>query len=1211
MNEVINSGLTALNGVGGGFWDYAASIFVQSSILITLLLIIDFLLRKRVRAVFRYCVWMLVFVKLVLPPSLCLPTGIGYWFGDYLSTDSRVLQHASNIVQLEAAKALTPKDSVLFIGTPQVEPSQTIPETVAPVTSAVSSLEPLTWQAVVFLLWLVGVLVISILLIQRMSFVKGLVAQSEPANNRLLDVLNQCRWQVGIRRNIELRLSNNISAPAVCGLFKPIILMPTSLVAKLSLDKLKAVLIHELAHIKRGDLWVNSMQTFLQIVYFYNPFVRLANAVVRRIREQAVDEMVLVALGAGAKSYSNTLIDIAEMAFWRTSLSLRLIGVVESKKALHRRIRHMLNRPIPKTARIGVYGLLGVMVMAAVLLPMAAAAKDDKEQRSRFIGTLADGVTIELVGVSKNPTEGKEWWRPDGALLDEPPYHTRGDGVVIEDDAKYKAYQLVARVKGVNGEDIKWQVPGGSQSTYTGQPMDESGRRITDLRAMAVNQPRGKDSTLVRIGVAAGEWEIVATHSSTKREMTYDIDNGAISFGVPYEKDNTIYLPVTHTKRTFREQAIRVFAVDYGDRDYTGSVSGYGGNILSSQTCEFGLPLEDIKEFQFKTRPFQWITFQNVSLRRSAKTDVQVEGEATAPPKISDSISNIFIMSPSGATFDIFGHVLMKAQDWVWNKTGRQHNKKSYDEIFDGTHNRTAGDILVLVFSLDRKDRIPTEYEDLLPKPWPEIEAELKQGRTVELLGKARELNVILLVAPKMDQLKRVIAASKFLSNPKSFIKTGGKGCDVGIEDFKINFDPDRIVYNAIASIRNYGKVTSPKFIVNFCRGDPKAVKPVTHGAGPIEPGGVWNERSLAFGLKDGANEILVVLDPANLVEELDESNNRALLRVIVRDGRVVEESVSYFSTEEYSKAGKAKTDVQIQPEKRVEKEQEGNLLRNYEVNRSVADFPEKEDFSTPEAAYATINRIRNRGDNAAWARVSVKRLAERFRRAKQKKSKVDPEWSTVLSNARILEVRIWNGTRAMVAAELPQEFSSRPIRNPIDVRHLELQDDRWLNTGNDRFDTIEQAQAKFSRIGVRTKEQRIMDEKFEHALEHADEIIEAAERLFDRIRNADYDGFLTSEKNWNEFPTSGYYMAHQRHDKLRVWICKTFRDNPIVSVELGEVFIGDKEIIGKKGWPTVPYELTLKDGTVLEGDLAFKYDFFGGKDHWHGMEGIDWHLRK
>jgi len=384
MNQAINTCITGLNNIGQGFWDYAAGIFIQASVLIVLLLIIDFLLRKRVRAVFRYCLWMLVFVKLILPPTLSLPTGIGYWYGDYLSADSPVLQQVSNVVRPEPAGASAPEDFALSAEIPQDQPSLANPQIAAPVTSAVSGLNVLTWQAVVFGLWLVGVLVFSVLLIQRMLFVKGLIAQSEPAKNRLVDVLNQCRRQVGIGRNmdtyasnrrIELRLSNNISCPAVCGLFKPVILIPTSLLEKLSPDRLRAVLIHELVHIKRADIWVNLVQTVLQIIYFYNPFVWLANTVVRSTREQAVDEMVLVVLGAGAKSYSNTLIDIAEMAFCKTSLSLRLIGVVESKKALHRRIRHMLNRPIPKSSKVGIFGTIVIIVIAAVLLPMAKAKK--------------------------------------------------------------------------------------------------------------------------------------------------------------------------------------------------------------------------------------------------------------------------------------------------------------------------------------------------------------------------------------------------------------------------------------------------------------------------------------------------------------------------------------------------------------------------------------------------------------------------------------------------------------------------------------------------------------------------------------------------------------------------------------------------------------------------------------------------------------------
>ena len=78
MSPVLNNLITALNDLGRAFCNHAAATLIQSSILILLLLLINFLLRKRVRAVFRYCLWMLLFVKLLLPTSFALPTGIGW-----------------------------------------------------------------------------------------------------------------------------------------------------------------------------------------------------------------------------------------------------------------------------------------------------------------------------------------------------------------------------------------------------------------------------------------------------------------------------------------------------------------------------------------------------------------------------------------------------------------------------------------------------------------------------------------------------------------------------------------------------------------------------------------------------------------------------------------------------------------------------------------------------------------------------------------------------------------------------------------------------------------------------------------------------------------------------------------------------------------------------------------------------------------------------
>jgi tetratricopeptide (TPR) repeat protein len=107
----------------------------------------------------------------------------------------------------------------------------------------------------------------------------------------------------------------------------------------------------------------------------------------------------------------------------------------------------------------------------------------------------------------------------------------------------------------------------------------------------------------------------------------YSIDeDGAVAFGRSYEKDSKTVIPITHNINRGREKkALRVVGVTYSGREVRGSVSGRGGNILSSNTHEFNLTLRDIKEFRFQTRPYEWVEFKNVSLRPGVKTDVVVE----------------------------------------------------------------------------------------------------------------------------------------------------------------------------------------------------------------------------------------------------------------------------------------------------------------------------------------------------------------------------------------------------------------------------------------------------------------------------------------------------------------------------------------------------------------------------------------------------------
>ena len=102
MDNIINDLLIGLNSIGKIFFNYASALFIQTAVLVIVIFIVDVLfLRKRVRAIFRYCIWLLVLIKLVLPPTLSLPTSISYWMPDNLSVSLPVPDRTYEIVEME------------------------------------------------------------------------------------------------------------------------------------------------------------------------------------------------------------------------------------------------------------------------------------------------------------------------------------------------------------------------------------------------------------------------------------------------------------------------------------------------------------------------------------------------------------------------------------------------------------------------------------------------------------------------------------------------------------------------------------------------------------------------------------------------------------------------------------------------------------------------------------------------------------------------------------------------------------------------------------------------------------------------------------------------------------------------------------------------------------------------------------------------------
>ena len=653
MNAIIET----INAAGQAFIEFALPMLIQSSVLILILLALDIVLRRRVRAVFRHWIWMLVLVKLVLPPSLGSPVSIGAWLGETLEPPAASLQEPPAPEPAERTGNGTlftgpvgdfpaATESVAEVRVPVAAPAQAVGRA-SPHDKASEDARPtIRWQALVLLAWVAVVLALLLLLIQRAWFVRGLVAQAQEAPPSLKTTLDQCRSRMGVARPIAMRISPNATSPAVCGLLRPVILIPQSLAPRLQPHDLQAVLLHELAHIKRGDLWVNLIQTLLQIIYFYSPLLWLANAMIRRVREQAVDEAVLVAMGETARDYPETLLHIAKVAFHRRpALSLRLIGVVESKSALRSRIQHILTRPFPKSAKLGTVGLIVILTTAAVLLPMAKGQRTkDQAGEPHFAllpdpvknasdlpkAILPDGTTVELVGLSEHPSAGRNWWRPDGSPLDEAPQQ-KVDGNVYP-NASETAYEFAVRLHDLpDGAAVTMKTePGGSRTNGTG---------LDGLHWLATSLPNDLEECQLLVGVAAGPWETTAG-TTGQSHSTHGTQLGGVMFSEAVASDGDgITITVTDD---IIERPCRVVAVMKDGHTVVASPIEMGQAGKARQTAAYfkKIAVDEVAEFQFQTRPWTWVTFRNVSLKPGHETNVVVDAQPAPQdrePQVSET----------------------------------------------------------------------------------------------------------------------------------------------------------------------------------------------------------------------------------------------------------------------------------------------------------------------------------------------------------------------------------------------------------------------------------------------------------------------------------------------------------------------------------------------------------------------------------------------
>jgi len=167
----------------------------------------------------------------------------------------------------------------------------------------------------------------------------------------------------------------SVTSPALCGCWRPRLLLPPGFGRQFSARELQFVFLHELAHVRRRDLWLNWLVAGLQVVHWFNPLLWFGFARWRMDRELACDALALEAAGEGQKGeYGRTILHLLESLTHRTVVP-GLVGILEEKRQLQRRLRLIASfRPGQR------YGWLAAALIAVLALAGLTDAQTTKSK---------------------------------------------------------------------------------------------------------------------------------------------------------------------------------------------------------------------------------------------------------------------------------------------------------------------------------------------------------------------------------------------------------------------------------------------------------------------------------------------------------------------------------------------------------------------------------------------------------------------------------------------------------------------------------------------------------------------------------------------------------------------------------------------------------------------------------------------------------------
>ena len=269
-----------------------------------------------------HLLWLLVLLKLVAPPILSISWSV-FRLPESIAVDSLVITETARVARpMLDEPPLVDHWAARIIGQDRVAKGDGLSR------AAVSHQLWMSLPTALLACWLCGVCGFALISIRRIIRFERMLRGTLPASTRMQRLAFEIARKLGIPRVPAVRYLEGLEVPLLwCAGRRPTILLPIRPISQLDEHSLALILTHELAHLRRRDHWVRTIELIISTVYWWNPLVWMIRRQIHESEELCCDAWVRWAFPDSTKRYAEVVLKAAE------SLNTPQVGVGGCRQA--------------------------------------------------------------------------------------------------------------------------------------------------------------------------------------------------------------------------------------------------------------------------------------------------------------------------------------------------------------------------------------------------------------------------------------------------------------------------------------------------------------------------------------------------------------------------------------------------------------------------------------------------------------------------------------------------------------------------------------------------------------------------------------------------------------------------------------------------------------------------------------------------------------